>query len=335
LGPERLLIVGAVADGSGTVIFAFSHSFTCIVLARAIVGLGDALIWLNIVLVLVRRFAPAVFGRVLGAVAMAGNIGALMATTPLAWWIGRAGWRLPFMALGGVLILLAGLSGWVFFRTAPAATGAVAARRAVPWARVLGAGRRLWAPVLAHFGLMGPFLGFVSLFAVSYLRQTYHFSEVTASSFLAAGLMGSLVGGPVAGALADRYGVSWPYRAIALANGLGWGIWATFSPALPVAAVGLLFFVAGFANGASVLTFAATRQLFSPEDSGLASGLANTAGFLAAVLVPGMMGWVLAHAGAWSLALAVVVPFAGIGVMGTALVPTVGWMVSEPAAEGR
>src|SRR5262249_54535623 len=57
----------------------------------------------------------------------------------------------------------------------------------------------------------------------------------------------------------------------------------------------VLFFIIGYGNGASSLTFAVVRKSFPMKDVGVISGFANTGGFLSAVLLPIIFGKVLDH----------------------------------------
>ncbi|MCL6445370.1 MAG: MFS transporter, partial [Alicyclobacillus sp.] len=86
-GPERLLISGVALDGIGTLVFAHALNFPWLLAGRAIVGFGDALIWVNLVLILGRRYLPAEFASFLGIAGTAGNLGAVLTTVPLAAWI--------------------------------------------------------------------------------------------------------------------------------------------------------------------------------------------------------------------------------------------------------
>lgn len=54
-----------------------------------------------------------------------------------------------------------------------------------------------------------------------------------------------------------------------------------------------LFFIIGFGFGTSALTFAIIRQLFSYNDSEIVSGVANTGGFLSAILLQSIFGTIL------------------------------------------
>ncbi|NMP20887.1 MFS transporter [Sulfobacillus harzensis] len=305
---EHLLVVGTVFDGMGTVMFGLSHSFSMVVVSRVLVGLGDALIWLNIVAVLARWFSFGIFGRVLGITGMSGNVGALVATIPLAVWVEASGWRAPFAVMGWTLIALAAASFVIFWRLRPMHPEVRVPQERAPWDQVFRQRRELWAVALGHFGLMGPFLGFVSLYAVPYLRTNYGLNEVAASTFLAFGLAGALLGGPPAGMLADKWGVRRPYAAVTVLNALVWVVLAVFR--LPLSLMAVLFILLGAANGAAVLTFATVRERFPNPAQGLASGIANTAGFLGAVLVPAGMGLALSLHASPRVELMVAVPFA-------------------------
>ncbi len=322
--PELLLVIGTLADGAGTVLFALSPGFSWIVASRVIVGFGDALIWLNIVAVLGRWFGHGVFGRVLGLTAMSGSFGALTATVPLAFWVNASGWRLPFAVMGLSLLLLALAASQVFGRWQPVNPDWPTSGESISWLRVRRSGRRLVGPMLSHFGFMGPFLGFLSIFAVPYLRTTYHLSEVHAGMFMAFALVGSLLGGPLMGTIADRFGVSLPYRMMAGLNLAAWATLAAMPHSLGLVPLALIFVAMGLANGSSVLTFASIRRLFTAVDGSLAAGFANTAGFTSAVLIPMAMALALPRHGMADRAeFIVVLPFVALGGIGPFVTPTI------------
>jgi MFS family permease len=57
----------------------------------------------------------------------------------------------------------------------------------------------------------------------------------------------------------------------------------------------LLFFLIGYGNGASTLTFAIVRNSFNMKEVGVVSGFANTGGFISAILLPIFFGFILDH----------------------------------------
>ncbi|MCY0880821.1 MAG: MFS transporter, partial [Firmicutes bacterium] len=326
--PQKLLAAGALIDGIGTGIFGLSHQFSIVVASRLIVGTGDALVWLNIVLVISQWFGPKVFGRVLGLTAMGGTLGALFATYPLAVWIHLSGWRLPFEIMSVLLIVLALWTIWLLNRHhAPHdVQPAPAQPLAVQWKTLWHHPRSILSPMMTHFGFMGPYIGFVSVFAVPYLEKAYHVTLIHASIYLTVSLIGALVASPLMGRLSDTWGPRKPYQFAAAVTILAWILLMASPSGWPKIVLAVLFFGIGFGNGASVLTFTVVRQHFHREDVGLASGVANSTGFLSAVLTPLGMGIILtllSHAPmdiAYRSALALLALFSLVGCVGTLLI---------------
>jgi predicted MFS family arabinose efflux permease len=291
-GPERFIVWGTVLDGVGTLVFGGAPSFAWIVVARFLVGIGDGFIWLNLVMVLARRVPPATYGRALGFVQMGGTTGALMASIPLAGWIAAAGWRLPFVVMGVVLVAFGLVSrrwlgepsaGWT-----PASAGLHIGRHV---RTVLGYGLRTLAPMATGFGFMGGFMGFSSLMLVPYLEGAYGLSRVGASTLEAVALVGMFFGAPLAGAISDRVGRKGPLVALGALNVLVWLLLAARPTELAGPVLAVAFVAMGVsAGGILVLLFASLREVQAPEDIGVASGLANAANFIAAGLVPLAMG---------------------------------------------
>lgn len=303
-GPTRFLLIGTLLDGIGTIAYSAAPNAGVLMAARLFVGMGDAMIWINVVLILSEWFRPDEFASLLGWAGMSGSLGALVTTAPLTYWIAAQGWRIPFFSLGTILlgcvvllyIVLVKKGGAVRNaqpKTRPAASQSESVRSILH--RVVRS-RQAWATFCCHFGVMGTYLGFVSVWAVPYLMQVYGVSRSTAGGIVSIGLIGSLIGGSLTGFLSDRLGSQKRlYVVIQTVSFLSWCslIVAGAKPSMVVLMV--LFFLNGYGNGGSMLTFAVVRQSFTFSDIGVASGFANTGGFLSAVTLPPIFGWVLDH----------------------------------------
>jgi MFS family permease len=86
-----------------------------------------------------------------------------------------------------------------------------------------------------------------------------------------------------------------PYIVVHIILLVSWSVFLLFSGKPTLYMVIMLFFIIGLAYGANALTFAAVRQTFPITESGIASGFANTGGFLSAVLLPSIFGKILDH----------------------------------------
>lgn len=335
-GPERLLVSGVLLDGAGTIVFANAHTFTWLLVGRAIVGLGDALIWVNIVLLIGKYFAPSVFGVMLGVTSTAGNVGALLTTVPFAALTTVVGWRMPFFVLG-ILLLLVAILNYVVLRTAKrnlsTTTRGVRLEKTPirQMLRLVVADRNAWATFGCHFGAVGTYIGFVGLWAVPYFMDAYHLSRTGSTFFTLIAFIGALIGGPLAGAVTDKLGRRRvAYIITQSITTLAWLMIPLFGGRPPLALTGVLVFLLGFGSGASLLTFAVVRDQTPTDRVGVTSGFANTGGFLSAVLLPVLYGVVIditgggstGHIAPKSFAMAFLVPvvFSAIGVIGSTLI---------------
>lgn len=343
-GPERLFMTGVLLDGLGTLVFCHAGSFAWLLVGRAIVGMGDALIWVNIVLILGKWFRAREFASTLGLVGTVGNFGALLATMPFAAWVAVAGWRFPFSLLGSLLVV-ASIVNYVFLvgpqwpwrrRQQSESVQTLRIERVPVWRilRTVLRDRVSWVTFGCHFGVMGSYIGFTSVWATPYFMAVYHLSRSSAAEFTLVGFFGALAGGPVMGFLSDRIGRRrGPYVLLQLATCVAWCMFVAWGGYPPVYAAYIGMFVAGFGCGGSLLTFATIRDLTPYVRSGVTSGFANSGGFLSAVLLPVLFGVVIDATGAGAgastatvrhgYALAFLVPalFSVVGVVGSILIP--------------
>lgn len=341
-GPERMLMTGVLFDGVGTLVFANAHGFAWLLVGRAVVGLGDSLIWVNIVLILAKWFARGRFGAVLALVNTAGNVGALITSIPLAAWIAAAGWRIPFGVIGTLLVLAAVLDLYVLIVGRPGRL-AMSAQTAQVHIEHLPLGRMLvdvirnrvsWATFFCHFGAMGTYLAMVSLWVIPYFMDVYRLPRAHAAWFTLTAFIGALVASPVMGALSDRLNDrKRPYFVVQVLSLLAWLAIVVFRGQPPLLLAGIVMFVVGFGCGSSLLTFAAIRDHVPASRSGVTSGFANTGGFLSAVLLPVLFGAVIDAAGgvtgatqvvarhAYGLAFILPAAFSSLGVFGSLLLP--------------
>ncbi|MFJ8458213.1 MFS transporter [Lysinibacillus xylanilyticus] len=117
-----------------------------------------------------------------------------------------------------------------------------------------------------------------------------------ASQLIMIGLIGALIGAPLASWISSRLEtIKRPYIVVHIIVLLGWFSFLLCNGHPSFFFLIIIFFIIGFGYGASALTFAAVRQSFKLEESGIVSGIANTGGFLSAVLLPIIFGYILDH----------------------------------------
>jgi sugar phosphate permease len=307
-GPNLFLIVGAVLNGIGTVIYSLAPNEFVLLIARLMVGMGDATIWVNLVLILSQWFKVKEFVGLLGMAGMTGSLGFLMSTYPFSAWITLSGWRVPFFTVGIILCLCGVILYYVLvkkpkqlIKSDPLAnkpSGKIKEKREKTFVllRRVFSERQAWATFLCHFGLVGTYVGFIGSWAVPYGMHVYGMTRSNASQLIMIGLVGALIGAPLTSWITTRFeSVKRPYVIAHVFVLLSWGAFLLFSGKPPFSLLILLFLIIGYGNGASSLTFVVVRKSFAIKEVGVVSGFANTGGFLSAVLLPSIFGKILDH----------------------------------------
>lgn len=301
-GPNFFLIIGAVLTGLGTIIYSLgTHEFV-LFFARILTGIGDATIWVNMVLILAQWFHTKEFVRLIGLAGMTGSLGFLLATVPFSAWILLLGWRTAFFS-AGVLLCLCGIllyfvlikrSKQIFMDEPAIKTAEVRREKPSVLLKEIFSSRQAWALFLCHFGVVGGYVGFISSWAVPYGMNMYGMTRSDASGMIMIGLIGALIGAPLASWISSRLEtIKRPYMIVHMIVLLSWFSFLLFDGVPSFSLVMILFFLIGCGYGASALTFAAVRQSFPITESGIVSGFANTGGFLSAVLLPIIFGFIL------------------------------------------
>ncbi|CAM4239991.1 MFS transporter [Lederbergia lenta] len=303
-GPNLFLIAGALLNGIGTLIYSLAPNEMVLFIARLMVGMGDATIWVSVVLILSQWFKVKEFIGLLGLAGMTGSLGFLMATVPFSAWITLSGWRAPFFIVG-MILCLCGLLLYVVLvdqprrrmKNQPHLSPVKKERereKTLVMLRRIFSNRQAWATFLCHFGLVGTYVGFIGSWAVPYGIQVYGMTRSDASQLIMIGLIGAIVGAPLTSWIASRLeSFKRPYVVVHMIIFLSWAALFLFSGKPPYFMLIILFLIIGFGNGASALTFAIVRQSFDIKEVGVVSGFANTGGFLSAVLLPSIFGKVL------------------------------------------
>ncbi|MCP3739420.1 MFS transporter [Rossellomorea sp. BNER] len=298
-GPNFFLIFGAILTGFGTVIYSLSTYEFLLFFARISIGMGDATIWVSMVLILSQWFYAKEFTRLIGVVAMTGSLGFLLATVPFSILIDFLGWRAAFFSVGLLLCLCGILLYLVLIRKPKDSVfikNEIKSEKTLVLLRRLFSNRQAWALFFCHFGIVGTYVGFISSWGVPYGIDAYGMTRSNASQLIMIGLIGALIGAPLASWISSRLEtIKKPYIVVHIILLITWSTFLLFNGKPPFTLLTMLFFIIGLAYGANALTFAAVRQSFPIKDSGIVSGFANTGGFLSAVLLPSIFGTILDH----------------------------------------
>ncbi len=368
LGATGMLLVGSVLMIGGQVVMATVHNVELAVLARVLVGAGDACTFISVMRLLPEWFAVRQLPVVSQLTGLIGQTGQLVSVAPLALFVSVAGWTSGFLGLAAVGLLTAILGALVLrdrpgqgtlwerligrtgnvSRTARslATPGGAHVEMAPPSTEMIPVvreprvrGLRFWSQARRLLRIPGvrlaywvhftaPFAAnvFLLLWGTPFLVGGVGMSPAAAGGLLSLTVVTSMVAGLVLGPISSRF----LERRVWVSLGIIVGIMLTWVAVLvwpgtpPTWLLIALLLVIPFGGPASMISFEVLRSHTPRSFTGFATGLVNTGGFTASLLVILLIGLVLDMQGAGSpdaysldafrVAFAVQVPFWLLGI---------------------
>jgi len=297
LGPRRILLLGGLVAGGGSLLFGMAESLDGALAGRTLVGLGVSVVFIAMLKIIAVWFEERRFATVVGLSMLVGNLGSVLAGAPLSWLAQAAGWRGVFVGVG-ILSLALGALCWLMVRDRVEA-GAGAHRHAVDRTVVLSGLASVlrnpytWPAAAVNFGIAGSFFAFAGLWATPYLVQMHGMTRAVASTHLSLYFAGFALGCLFIGGLSDRLGRrKLVVLAAAHVYGLIWLVWLT-GMTMPVAVSYVLFAAMGVATASFTLTWACAKEVNPPQLSGMSTSVTNMGGFLGGALLQPLVGWVM------------------------------------------
>jgi sugar phosphate permease len=305
LGPRRTLALGGFGMGVGALVFGAAPVFGVAVLGRLLVGMGASVVLISFLCLAAEWFRPDEFATVSGLTQTVGNVGGLIAASPLAVLVEAVGWRQSFVIIGSVSLLF-GAASLLFVRDRPEAMGlppvnpprprhALTLGEVVRGIPEIAANPRTWPPIVAASGMFATLIAVQGLWGVSYLTQVYGLTRVEAANLTSLLAVGIIVGAPLIGRLSDQWlgARRLPFVAFGALYTACWLPLAVHGWRLPLPLLAPFFFVMGFASCGLVLLWSCVREVNNPVRIGIVVGFSNMPVFLGLALLQWFTGVVL------------------------------------------
>lgn len=301
-GPRRVEAALLLVAAAGSAWFAVGTSLTELALARAAIGLGVCACLMAAFKAFSVWYPVERLPSLNAAVMVAGGLGALAATTPLAWAVPMFGWRGLFLFLAGLTVMAA----LAIFGTPEKAAAGGASTLARQFRELFGVLRSaaFWRyPPMTATGL-GGFVALQGLWAVPWLmdvgghtREIAAFHMLLTTVAMAGGFLGTaLFIGPL-----GRRGCP-PGRVMAVGNTLGLLVMLALWQG--VGNSQLLWSVLGVCFAVGNVAYAEITGRFGPALAGRVNAALNLCTFVGAFAIQWGYGVVIDRLGAagWTLA---------------------------------
>lgn len=297
-GPRRVLLTGAVILTFAQSAFAFADTYALALVARLLVGMGDAMTFICVLRLVASWFAPRRIPLMTQLTGTIGQLGAIIAAVPMTLALSRLGWTDAYLlsaSLGLVMIVVMLL----VVRDAPG-------HRSVSGPALSLA--RIRRSLAASWAQPGTRLGFWIHFSTQFSATTlgllwgYPFfvrGEGTSKAF--AGLLLSLMvvavmaAGPVLGWAITRH----PWHRSTMVIGIlgaivtAWTVVLTWPGQAPTWLLVVLVLVVGVGGPASVIGFDLGRTSNPAGRLASATGIINQGGFIASLVLVLAIGLIL------------------------------------------
>jgi len=302
IGPRRILFVGGLVAGVGSLLFGLATNFEMAFAGRSLVGLGVSVTFVAMLKLVAVWFEDNRFATLTGLCMLLGNLGSILAGAPLAWLTQLVSWRTVFVAVG-VLSVAIGIASLFFVSDAPEERKHPVGIDRTAWLTGLLTvlqNRATWPGFFVNIGMAGSFFAFAGLWAAPYFTQALGMTRATAASHISLYFIGYAVGSALLGRISDRLGRRKPLLLVcSLLHALGWLIWLSGMP-LSLLASYLLCLVMGMLTGSFTLTWSCAKEVNSPLLSGMATSVVNVGVFLGPAILQPLVGWAIDHS--WQMA---------------------------------
>nr|WP_269329674.1 MFS transporter [Kineosporia babensis] len=297
IGPRRVLTVGLLVMALGQALLAVTESVPGAFVARILVGAGDATIFVSVVRLIIAWFPPRQAPLLTQLTGLIAQFGQIISVVPLLALVHARGWSFAFLGLGLVLFLVA-LAVAASVRDQPAGTSVPV----VPGGPgVLHRVREVWANPGTRLGFWTHFVTppggnvIALLWGFPYLTAGEGLPIAQAQTLLAIQVIAGAGFGLLIGRFAGRHPLrrSWAVLAVVGIQAIALALVVLNPGPAPVWQLLLLVmcFAAGGPGSLVGLDFARTSN--PPHLTSSATGMANSAGFLASLLALLMIGLLL------------------------------------------
>lgn len=305
LGTRAGITMGSLIAGVGAIVFGLAGTLYVAAAGRFLVGLGVAMLFTNTMKSSSMWFSERRFGTLVGVTVLAGNLGAVLAATPLAFLLKFYTWRQVMLGVGGTSFFVAALV-FLIVRNRPEDLGFPSIRemegrrpspeRSQHWTKDLLSvvrNRYVWIGFIVNVGLGGGLFAFMGLWGVAYLRDVFKLERAQSASHMTAMMLGCAAGAFFFGWFSDWVGRRKPVLFGGAAVYLAAWLVMLFLPWHPGPQGYALFTVLGFTGVGVLLTSPCAKEVCHPALAGMAVSLVNTGNFVGTALLQPIIGWVL------------------------------------------
>ncbi|MDI9644427.1 MAG: MFS transporter [Candidatus Verstraetearchaeota archaeon] len=293
VGVRKTVVSMAAVACIGSLAFSTGSSLLALSVGRALVGFGVGGFYISALKAIAIWFSPRRFATLAGLLTSLGNVGGIVATSPLALLTLWIGWRGTFLAITGLMAAFAASAWFAISKEEGDSFRSGSSVRAD--LREVFAKRDFLVLALIPFFVYGFFISFQGLWGGPFLMDVYGMDKSAAGLFLMFIAFGFTIAGPTGGLVSDRFlGRRKPVMVSGIAIGLAfWSTLALLGDSMGGIFIATAFFLLGFGFGFANIYMTISKELFDSRISGTAMASINLFNFMGAGFFQYFMGFLL------------------------------------------
>ncbi len=305
-GARRVVTLSTLIGFIGALLFGLAPSLFMASMARGLIGLGAAGVFVPALKILLPWFGPQAFAQMNAILLAVGNFAAIVGSTPYAWLLQEIGWRSSFFLIAGLTLLLA-IFSVAYLRDQPPGLPSPKEERLETHPSPPKSDWEIfktpffWYMSILFFVYGGPFTTFQGLWGYPFLIDVHKYDKLQASNLIMAIASGVILGGPL---LVYYIGRSFPGKkrqmlSICIAvQAFNWFCITFLGRSLGYFSLGLIFFLMGTVMAGTLSLFwAIVREVSPGEKLGTVMGFMNPAPFLGVALFQPLTGFLMDRVG--------------------------------------
>ena len=305
-GPRKLLTIGALVMGIGQIILGLTDDYGVAIIARVLIGAGDASIFLSVMRLLPFWFPlrkTPLFGQLTTAL---GQLGQVLSAVPFMAMLGAQGWTASFVTLGSAVALIA-FAALIAVRDVPEqrvkkGTATPAETSTTPVKQSLRTSLKLilrnplcWQGFFIHYLLMLWQNVFTMMWGVPLMTLGMGLSVTEVGLMLSINTLFAVIAGPFIGVISARTGHRRDVVAILMAfvPAIAWFVFLSSEEPRGLIAIVIINIIQGLTTPMSGYGFDTIRERLDRSILAAGTGLANMGGFLASMAAAQLVGVLL------------------------------------------
>lgn len=306
LGARKTVTIGILFAGIGSIIFGLAPTIGFAFFGRLLVGVGVSVVFISILKIQSEWFKESEFGTMSGITSFVGNMGGIIAQTPLTLMVAAITWRYSFVAMGIFSIFIAILC-YIIVRNTPTEMNLPSIKQLegkeikdtikvkpdlMKGLMKVILNPKTWPGFFVFAGFFGAFVSLTGAWGQSYMVDVYGVSKVSASNYIIVAVLGMAIGSIAIGKFSDAIKKrKLPILLFGAIHVVSWAILVFVGGGKPpINILAVLLFVLGFTSPVFVLGWGCSKEVNPPEIAGISTSVVNMGGFFGAAILPIILG---------------------------------------------